>query len=160
MTTATECHPNYLAVINGPKPDSPAGIVYRAADLLEARARKLDRTPPWTVQPEGADGVEVVSDDNSMLIAEIGPLDDPTTAHVADFIAALDPEFALLAAEAWEHQGDDMGDYGAHFHLAPVGPVVVDSHGEYRTDWTATVRAALKYLRETAPVVEAVDAHA
>jgi hypothetical protein len=46
-----------------------------------------------------------------------------------------------------------MADYGAHLHATAIGFTVVDECGRDRYDWAATLRAALAYLRETAPEV-------
>lgn len=46
----TECHPDYLRVLNGPSPDSPAGIVYRAAEQLDQAAREVALCVPLPEQ--------------------------------------------------------------------------------------------------------------
>lgn len=164
--TITECHERPAdVVIDGPRPDSPAGIVYRAAELLRARAGRA-AAGPWTASPvyspdaSATSGVYSLAHASGSVASEVvasgrikrgyGGIRNP---HNAVFIAALDPEVALLLADSWGHQADDMNDYYGHFHLMATGPVVVDERGELRHDWTATVRAALKYLRETAPEV-------
>lgn len=64
-------------------------------------------------------------------------------------------DWQLLVAEAWEHQADDMGDHLAHLHaFGPPGNWAVEDEREcVHWDWTATLRAALAYLREDAPKV-------
>lgn len=67
----------------------------------------------------------------------------------------LDPVPVALIADAWGHQADDMCDCLAHFHaFGPPGSWVIDDEQEsVHWDWTATVRAALAYLREWPPAV-------
>ncbi len=61
----------------------------------------------------------------------------------------------MAIADAWEQQADDMADRLGHLHaFGPPGNWVVEDEREsFRPDWTATLRAALKYLREDAPAV-------
>jgi hypothetical protein len=119
VITTTECHPDPMRVLDGPKPDSPAGIVYRAAEQLHQAAHEAALCTTLSAQADGL----------------------------------IDPEQAHEIADAWGHLADDMGDYGGHFHPVPIGWTVVDEFGRDRNDWAATVRAALKYLRESAPAV-------
>lgn len=165
MTSTIECHPDPMRVLGGPKPDSPAGIVYRAAELLTARAAAAT-AGPWHASPVYSKDASATSG----VYSHAHPAGSPASQVVAsgrvkpgyggirrgenaEFIAALGPEVALLIAGAWGHQADGMGDCGAHFHPVPIGWCVVDEYGQGRDDWTATVRAAVKYLRETAPEV-------
>lgn len=166
MTITTECHerPPTL-IIDGPAPDSPAGIVYRAAHLLEDRAN-VATVGPWNASPvyspdaSATSGVYSHAHPTGSVASEVvasgrikpgyGGIRQP---HNAVFIAALDPDVAKAIVASWEHQADDMNDYYGHFHATLTGWAVVDEYGCDRHDWTATVRAALKYLRETAPEV-------
>lgn len=166
MIGTTECHERPAdVVINGPRPESPAGIVCRAARLLEDRAN-VATGGPWNASPvfspdaTATSGVYSFAHPSGSVESEVvasgrikpgyGGIRQP---HNAVFIAALDPDVAKAIAAAWEHLADDMADYYGHFHAVPIGWVVVDEQGTPRADWTATVRAALEYLRETAPEV-------
>lgn len=162
MNVTTECHPaDADTVLNGPKPGSPAGIVYRAADLMKERAEAAT-DGDWHASDEVMHGFHVDSrdGDNDWRVAYTGDEEtsdgEPTNAHAdMEFIASFGPQFANLLADSWGHQADDMGDRRAHFHESkgPCGFAIVDEYGDYRPDWTATVRAALAYLRETALAV-------
>jgi hypothetical protein len=165
MISTTECHPDPMRIIDGPKPDSPAAIVYRAAKLLETRATAAT-AGPWNASPvysrdaSATSGVYSFAHPAGSVASEVVASGRVKPGYGgirrgenAEYIAAIDPEVALLIANAWGHQADDMGDGGAHFHSAPIGWCVADEYGQDRHDWTATARAALKYLRESAPEV-------
>lgn len=154
MTITTECHerPPRL-IIDGPTPDSPAGIVYRAAKMLEDRAN-VATAGPWAAEAHADHGCRVGTVDKRDWVAWTGYLDDePVCRSDAEFIAALDPDVAKAIVASWEHLADDVNDHYGHFHATPTGWTVVDEYGNDRHDWAATVCAALKYLRETAPEV-------
>lgn len=156
MTSTTECHFDPMRIIDGPKPDSPAGIVYRAAKTLRTNATDAVHTEgrnEWRVSYTKGSRTQVVVDDTdepTVVIESFAARYEAVNAHIA---AIGSPELGQLLADAWDHQADDMGDNGAHFHPVPIGWTVVDEYGRDRSDWTATVRAALKYLSETAPEV-------
>jgi hypothetical protein len=160
MTITTECHERPgSTVIDGPAPDSPAGVVYRAVDRMRERAQNAT-DGDWHASDEVGHGFHVDSHDGAAdwRVAWTGDEEtsdgEPTNAYAdMEFIASFGPEFAVLLADSWGHQADDMNDYYGHFHMMARGPVVVDERGNLRHDWTATVRAALKYLRETTPAV-------
>jgi hypothetical protein len=165
MTSTTECHFDPMRVIDGPKPDSPAGIVYRAAELLKARANAATAgdwhaSPVYSKDSGHTSGVYSFAHPTGSVASEVVASGRVKPGYGgirrgenAEYIAALDPEVAKAIAFSWVNQADDMGDSGAHFHPIPIGWSVVDEFGRGRHDWTATVHAALKYLRETAPEV-------
>jgi len=143
-------------------PDSPAGIVTRAAKLMHERADDAPRGS-WFVlevrdpQPHGYTHRvigEFTTDTGGTAWEAVGDMLELAAAYVA----SLAPKAAHAIANAWEHQADDMTGALAHFH--PVDRVdgtqtwaVADERESTHYDWTATVEAALEYLREDAPAV-------
>jgi len=143
----------------------PCEIVRRAAKLMKERAGAATKgrwcaSPVYSARatatsavysyahPAGSGAAEVVAS------ARVGKGGLKRGAD-AEHIAALDPDAAVAVADAWEQQADDMGDRLGHLHaFGPPGNWVVEDEREsFRPDWTATLRAALKYLREDAPAV-------
>lgn len=158
-----------LASENDLPPHWPCEIVRRAARLMKQRA--AEATPgPWRVHDthlnHGGHTATVLSGegDATKLCAWLPtwnhePWDGAHNAwnNAYQIAAIADPDVARAIADSWEHLADDMCDGLAHFHAfgPPGGWVVEDRRDEVRHAWTATVRAALKYLREDAP--KAVD---
>jgi hypothetical protein len=151
-------------------PDSPAGIVTRAAKLMHERANAA--TPrPWRMHDthlnHGGHTATILSGEggDTALCAWLPtwssePWNGAHNAwnNAAQIAGIADPGVAHAIANAWEHQADDMTGDLAHFH--PVDRVdgeqawaVVDERESTHYDWTATVEAALAYLREDAPAV-------
>jgi len=139
--------------------DWPCQIVRRAAALMKQRAEAA--TPgPWI----SLDGGDRLMRDPGLDIDLVVPeyvVDEPmSNAANAEHIAALHPLVATAVADAWEHQADDMADHLAHLHACAGEPgyVVQDEREVMHHDWTATLRAALAYLREEAPKAVGSDA--
>lgn len=147
--------------------DWPCEIVRRGAKLMKERAEAATKgrwcaSPVYSpratatsavyshAHPAGSGASEVVAP------ARVGK-GGLKRGGDAEHIAAFDPDAAIAIADAWGHQADDMGDHLAHFHaFGPPGNWVVDDEREcVHWDWTATVKAALTYLREDAPAVSA-----
>lgn len=143
--------------------DWPSEIVRRAAKLMQERAYAAT-SGPWCASsvysprsaatsavyshahPAGSGASEVIA---STRVGKGGL----KRGEDAEHIAGLDPVVADAIAAAWLHQADDMADHLAHLHACDGEPgYVVQDEGEHmRHDWTATLRAALAYLREDAP---------
>ncbi len=139
--------------------DWPSQIVRRAAALMTERA-KAAVSGPWHVETLGDGYPQRVSNPQAVIVAQtytgLG-----TQCADAAHIAGLDPAVAVAIAEAWAHQADDMADHLAHMHDfgPPNGTWVVTDEREFiRSDWTATLKAALAYLREDAPKAVSADA--
>lgn len=132
----------------------PSEIVRRAAKLMQQRAENGTQTNGRWYREDMA-----VATLESPYLAWTGDGNGAIEEQLADaeHIAAFDPVVAKLIAEAWLHQADDMADHLAHLHACAGEPgYVVQDEGEHmRHDWTATLRAALAYLREDAPKVVA-----
>ncbi len=150
----------------------PCEIVRRAAKLMKERAEAA--TPgPWRTHDThlnvGGHTATVLSGEGNEVALRAWL---PTWSHEpwdgthnawnnAYHVASLDPAVAELIAESWGHQADDMADHLAHLH--PTTPLhggapgwfVADENERVHEDWTATLRAALAYLREDAPAVSA-----
>jgi hypothetical protein len=126
--------------------DWPCQIVRRAAGHLRAHVvairADIAQNPYWNGDP---------SDDEAWRSG----IDNAAGGVAGTFAALWAPGFADLIAESWNHQADDMGDHLGHFHAfgPPGGWVIEDERESVHWDWTATVRAALAYLREDAPAV-------
>lgn len=134
----------------------PCEIVRRAAKLMKERAENatMSASGRWIIRASETGYPQQIADNASaILIADCfeAPGVDRTSTH----IMMLDPVPVALIADAWGHQADDMCDCLAHFHaFGPPGSWVIDDEQEsVHWDWTATVRAALAYLREDAPAV-------
>lgn len=147
-------HITELRIVHGsddPIPATwPSEIVRRAALLMQERAYAAT-IGPW-VSLDGGD--RLIHDPGHDLDKPIYVVDEPmSNAANTEHIAALDPVVADLVADAWRHIADDMCDELAHFHaFGPEGNwVIEDEREEVHYDWTATVRAALAYLREQPP---------
>lgn len=145
--------------------DHPSEIVRRAALLMQERAHAATKgrwcaSPVYSPRATATSAVyshaHPAGSTESQVIASArvgkGGLRRGTDA---EHIAGLDPTVAVLTAAAWGHQADDMADHLAHFHaFGPPGSWIVEDEQEsVHWDWTATVRAALAYLREDAPAV-------
>lgn len=136
--------------------DWPSEIVRRAAKLMQERAGAAAHGP-WHVELLGDKGYpQRISNPQAIVIGQT--YTSPTVRPVhADYIAALSPDVATAIAGAWLHQADDMADHLAHLHATkPLhggepGWFVADENERAHEDWTATLRAALAYLREDAP---------
>lgn len=133
--------------------DWPSQIVRRAADLMKQRAADTTGERWHTESPAGR-GPGGIPWPATYVVADADALRFRTySVEDAAHVAALDPTVATAIAEAWEHQADDMGDHLAHLHACAGEPgyVVQDEREIDHYDWTATLRAALAYLREDAP---------
>lgn len=130
--------------------DWPSEIVRRAAQQLQDLA--VAATPgPWVSLDNGD---RLVHDPGHDLDKPVYVVDEPMSNSVnAEYIAALHPIVAVRIAEAWKDQADDMASGLGHLHTCAGldGFAVYDERETYRADWTATLRAALAYLREDAP---------
>ena len=130
--------------------DWPCEIVRRAAKLMKERAEAATKGRWWredmAVCATGSPYLAWTGDGSGLIDEQLAD---------AEHIAAFDPDAATAVADAWGHQADDMCDCLAHFHaFGPPGSWVVEDEREsVHWDWTATVRAALAYLREDAPAV-------
>lgn len=135
--------------------DWPSQIVRRAATLMtdRAAAAKTSYSGRWVVRP-GRDYPQEIADNASAVIVA-DTFETPPLHPFVDHITGFDPHAAIMAAEAWAQQADDMATSLAHLH--PFGRsgdwVVVDERESPHFDWTATLCAALAYLREDAPAV-------
>lgn len=144
-------------------PHWPCEIVRRAAKLMKERAEAATKgrwcaSPVYSpratatsavyshAHPAGSGESEVVA---STRVGKGGLKRGADAEH----IAGMDPDAVAASAEAWEQQADDMADRLGHLHaFGPPGSWVVEDENEsFRPDWTATLRAALTYLREDAP---------
>lgn len=147
--------------------DWPSEIVRRAAKLMQQRAEaatngRWHASPVYSpsatatsavyshAHPMGSGASEVIAS------ARVGKGGLKRGAD-AEHIAAFDPDAASAIADGWLHLADDMADQLAHFHaFGPPGNWVIEDERESADyAWTATVRAALAYLREDAPKVVA-----
>jgi hypothetical protein len=146
MADATRHEPDPDTLVNGPKPDSPAGIVRRASEHLRAHVAAIRADiatdPYWNGDP---------SDDEAWRRG----IDNAAGGLAGTFAALWTPGFAEAVADAWSEDADGMADYFAHFHAVPIGWAVYDEDECGQAEWTATVKAALAYLREDAPKVSA-----
>ena len=128
--------------------DWPCEIVRRAAKHVRAHVEAIRAdiasNPYWSGDP---------SDDEAWRSG----IDNAAGGIAGTFAALWTPGFAESVAVSWERQADDMADGLAHFHAfgPPCSWVVEDERESVRFDWTATVRAALAFLREDAPAVSA-----
>ena len=140
--------------------DWPCEIVRRAAGLMKERAEgATPGTARQIVEVRDADRFafkhRVVAFWESENGGEASCAVGDMRLFDAEHIAPWTPVVAVLIAESWQHQADDMADQLAHLHACAGAPgyVVQDEREHMRHDWTATVRAALAYLREDAPAV-------
>jgi hypothetical protein len=145
--------------------DWPCEIVRRAAKLMQERAHAATKgrwcaSPVYSPRSTATSAVyshaHPAGSGESQVIASarVGKGGLRRGAD-AEHIAGLDPDTVDLIAAGWEQQADDMADRLAHFHaFGPPGNWVVEDEQEsVHWDWTATVKAALTYLREDAPAV-------
>lgn len=134
--------------------DWPCEIVGRAAKLMQKRAQNatVSASGRWIIRGDGNSYPQSIADSASaILVADA--FEAPGVNRIAAHVTMLDPVPALLIADAWLHQADDMADHLAHLHACAAEPgyVVHDERESARYDWTATLRAAVAYLREDAP---------
>lgn len=153
----TELQVEYAS--NRPIPaDWPCQIVRRAAALMKERADEatLSATGRWIIRGDGNSYPQSMADSASAVIVA-DAFEAPGVNRIAAHVTALDPTTARAVADAWAQQADDMSDHLAHLHagayLLPDAPgwCVADEDERVHEDWTATVKAALAYLREDAP---------
>lgn len=134
--------------------DWPCEIVRRAAKLMRERAQNatLSASGRWIIRGDGNSYPQSIADSASaILVADA--FEAPGVNRIATHVMMLDPVPVALIADAWEHQADDMADHLAHLHPSEAAPsyAVHDEREIAHPDWTATLRAALAYLREDAP---------
>lgn len=139
--------------------DWPCQIVRRASGLMKQRAQAATPGTRKIVEIRDAGRFDFPNrilaswstDTGGEATTGIGDMRLQDAEHLAPWTAPV----AVAVADAWERQADDMGDGLAHLHACAGEPgyTVLDEREVSHADWTATLRAALAYLREEAPAV-------